>query len=76
MRRLRDDRSDHREVQIAEVGFRVDAEVVVADVAPADHGDGGIRDHDLVVHAPVDAPKARDEVEPVVLTTGERIEHP
>ncbi len=64
------------DVQIAKVGVRVDLEVVIPDVAPADDGQGVIHHQGLVVHAVIEPLETRDEFEPPRTPMGKGVDHP
>ena len=63
-------------VQVAKVGSRVDLEVVVPDVAPADDGQGVVHHQGLIVHAVIEALEVPKECGNPALRAGKGIDHP
>src|SRR5258708_6975883 len=53
-RQLLDDGARSKHVVVGELRFRIDLEVLVADISAADERDGIVDDHQLVVHAIVE----------------------
>ena len=73
-RQIADDRPDRQHVQIAIIGDGVHAVIDVTDIAAADDRRRIVNDHQLVVHAAVDAAKIEDEVKNGPVPVGERVE--
>ena len=62
-RELLDDRARGKYIVIGELGFRIDLEILIADIAPADERDRIVDDHQLVVHPVVEPRVAEHEFE-------------
>jgi hypothetical protein len=67
------------DVVVAELGLRIDLEILIADIASADDRDRIVRDHQLIVHAVVQPPLVQQDLDSAndsdVSAVSERIEY-
>ena len=73
---FRHDRPPGVDVQVAEVGLRVDTEVVLGQVAAADDGPLAVHDPGLVVHPVVQPGGVIEPLNKVLVAAPERVEQP
>ena len=71
---FRHDRPAGIDVQVAEIGFRVDAEIVLGKVTPADDGPFAVHDPGLVVHAMVQPGGVVKPLNKMLVAAPERVE--
>ena len=69
-------RPDRRDIEVTEVGVGGHVEVVIADVAPAQNGQGVVGDHHLIVHPVIDAPEIAEQIQHPEAAVGEGVEEP
>ncbi len=74
VRQIADDRPNRQHIQIAIIGDRVHAIIDVTDIAATDNCGRIVSDHQLVVHAAIDAAEIENEVENRPAPVSERIE--